>query len=155
MPSCIVGILNWVHGQYTLLNNGSILMEPFGDGYQQIEDPCGAQSNFIQNYNNTELYVAWAFVQDPVDGTKLQLYQFDGSPLPPLYPISTTPEMLPTQMLRNVTPQITSTDGFVQTGRRMAKRSAAESVVRSGDAFRHVVVAAASLLSVGMMAMML
>jgi len=156
VPSCITGVINWVHGTYTLLTNGSIVMTPFGDGYQQIQDPCGANSNFIQNYNETELYTAWAFVQDPVDGTKLQLYQYNGAPLAPMFPITSTPIMLPTQPLRNVTPAETTTDGFPQTGtRRMAKRNGAESILRSNDVFRHAVVAVTSLLGVGMVAMLL
>lgn len=84
-------------------------MTPFGDGYQQIQDPCAAISNFIENYNYTELYVLWNIYQDPVKGYTLQLYQFDGSPLPPQYLVSTSPNMLPTQSLRNVTAAKTST----------------------------------------------
>jgi hypothetical protein len=101
--------MNWSHGTYVLASNGSIVMTPFGDGYQQIQDPCAAISNFIENYNYTELYVLWNIYQDPVKGYTLQLYQFDGSPLPPQYLVSTSPNMLPTQPLRNVTAATTTT----------------------------------------------
>lgn len=84
-------------------------MTPFGDGYQQIQDPCAAISNFIENYNYTELYVLWNIYQDPVKGYTLQLYQFDGTPLPPQYLVSTSPNMLPTQALRNVSTTTTTT----------------------------------------------
>lgn len=103
-PNCITGVMNWVHGRYTLQPNGSITMIPFGDGYQQIQDACAAVSNFMQDYNDTELYVQWGISQDTQLGYVLQLYQYDGSPLPPQYQISTSPIMLPTQPLRNVTP---------------------------------------------------
>jgi len=78
-------------------------MTPFGDGFQQIQDPCAAVSNFIETYNDTELYVNWRIFTDPVDGYKLHLFQYDGAPVAPQFQVSTTPNMLPTQLLRNVT----------------------------------------------------
>lgn len=102
-PNCITGVIGWVHGKYDLLANGSIVMTPNGDGYQQIQDPCAAVSNFIENYNITELYAQWRIFTDPVDGFKLHLFQFDGAPLAPQFQVSTTPQMLPTRQLRNVT----------------------------------------------------
>ncbi len=83
--------------------NGSIILTPNGDGYQQIQDPCAAISNFVENYNETELYQSWRIFQDTTDGFKLHLFAFDGSPLPPMFQVSTTPQMLPTQKLRNTT----------------------------------------------------
>ena len=94
--------MNWVHGTYTLQPNGSMTMQPFNDGYQQIQDPCGAVSNFIEDYNNTELYQNWRIYQDAIQGYKLHLFQFDSSPLAPQFQVSTTPNMLPTQQLRNL-----------------------------------------------------
>lgn len=95
--------MNWCHGTYDLVANGSIVLYPLGDGYQQIQDPCAPVSNFLENYNDTELYVLWNIYQDAVRGYTLQLYQFDGTPLAPLWLLSTSPNMLPTQQLRNVT----------------------------------------------------
>ncbi|KAI0662131.1 chaperone for protein-folding within the ER, fungal-domain-containing protein [Cubamyces menziesii] len=102
-PQCITGVLNWHHGQYQLLDNGSIVLIPNGDGYQQIQDPCAAETNFIQNYNDTELYDHWQIVQDQDAGPTLELFNFDGSPVAPLYQIYNPPNMLPTTKLRNVT----------------------------------------------------
>ncbi|KAG2139593.1 chaperone for protein-folding within the ER, fungal-domain-containing protein [Suillus bovinus] len=113
VPTCITGVMNWSHGTYVLASNGSIVMTPFGDGYQQIQDPCAAISNFIENYNYTELYILWNIYQDPVKGYTLQLYQFDGTPLPPQYLVTTSPNMLPTQPLRNVS-TITTTSAIVK-----------------------------------------
>lgn len=101
-PGCITGVMNWVHGTYTFNSNGSITMTPFPDGFQQIQDACAATSNFLEVYNDTELYQLWNNYQDPVRGLILQLYQFDSSPLPPMGQVSATPNMLPTQQLRNV-----------------------------------------------------
>lgn len=102
-PTCITGVVVWSHGTYTLNPNGSITMKPFGDGFQQVQDPCAAVSNFIEPYNDVELYQYWRIYLDASSGYHLHLYQFDGSPLPLQYQVSTTPNMLPTQLLRNVT----------------------------------------------------
>jgi len=95
-------------------------MTPLGDGYQQIQDACAAQSNFVENYNDTELMLTWNIVQDPTTGFKLYLWQFDGTQLSPMGLVSTTPSMLPTQLLRNVTPVFNSQNGFVTTGGKVA-----------------------------------
>lgn len=100
--------MNWCHGTYDLVANGSIILTPLGDGYQQIQDPCAPVSNFIENYNDTELYQMWNIYQDAVRGYTLQLYQFDGTPLAPQWLLSTSPNMLPTQQLRNVTSTTTT-----------------------------------------------
>ena len=106
-PNCITGVLNWHHGKHTLNANGSITLHPFGDGYQQIQDPCAAESNFIEGYNQTELYMSWQIFQDPDDGPKLHLFEADGTPVAPLFQVYSTANMLPTELLRNVTVTIT------------------------------------------------
>lgn len=116
--------MNWVHGTYELLGNGSIVMTPFGDGFQQIQDPCGAVSNFIEIYNDTELYQSWRIFQDINDGPKLHMFQFDGSPVAPQFLLSATPNMLPTQPLRNVTPPPVAADSSQK--RSLTKRNAGE-----------------------------
>ena len=134
VPTCITGVVNWVHGLYQLMPNGSIVMTPNGDGYQQIQDPCGAVSNFVENYNLTELYQSWQIFQDPVDGYKLHLFQFDGSPVAPQFQVSVTPIMLPTTKLRNVTapPAVAGGAGGPQTRKRDLEASGSESRWRIG-----------------------
>ena len=102
-PTCITGVIGWVHGTYTLNANGSITMAAFVDGYQQIQDPCAAQSNFIEPYTLTEYYKGWRIFQDPTAGFKLHLFMWDGTPVAPMFQVSTTPNMLPTRLLRNIT----------------------------------------------------
>lgn len=102
VPQCVTGVVVWTHGRYSFSPNGSLILTPFGDGYQQIQDPCAAESNFVENYNQTEIYSLWQIFQDPLAGNKLHLFQFDGTPLAPQFQVSTSPNMLPTQMLRNV-----------------------------------------------------
>ncbi|KAJ6549190.1 chaperone for protein-folding within the ER, fungal-domain-containing protein, partial [Mycena sp. CBHHK59/15] len=129
-PNCIIGTVVWAHGHYNLLGNGSIILTPIGDGYQQVQAPCAATSNFIQNYNFTELMTSWRIFDDPQAGYKLHLFQFDGSPVAPQFQVSTTPNMLPKRMLRNVTAQVvtTTSDGLVSTETLVSKRK----VKRSG-----------------------
>ncbi|KAF4577532.1 Reversal of tor2 lethality [Pleurotus pulmonarius] len=102
-PNCITGIMQWVHGTYEQAANGSLVMTPFGDGYQQIQDPCAAQSNFIESYNFTEVISIVRQFRDATQGLKLHLFEFDGTPVAPLFLLSETPTMLPTRLLRNVT----------------------------------------------------
>ena len=110
-------------------------MSPTGlDGYQQIQDPCAAVSNFVETYNNTEYYPQWRIFLDPTDGPKLHLFQFDGSPLAPQFLISTTPNMLPTSVLRNTT---------APPGKTVLRR---ELVQRNSAAGRHITIGVAGLL---------
>jgi len=102
-PNCITGTIIWSHGKYDLLQNGSIVLNSFGDGYQQIQDTCAAVSNFITDFNQTEIMQHWQIFIDSIDGPKLHLYQFDGAPLAPQFLVSATPNMLPTRSLRNNT----------------------------------------------------
>jgi len=111
-PTCITGVIGWVHGTYTLNSNGSISMVPLGDGFQQVQDPCAAVSNFVEAYNLTEYYAQWRIFQDPVAGPKLHLFQFDGSPLAPQFQVSPEPNMLPTTKLRNDTTEVLSRRSF-------------------------------------------
>jgi len=104
-PTCIVGVVQWQHGTYQLLPNGSMILNPFpSDGRQQVQDMCAAKSNIIQQFNQTTLFQSWRIFDDPQRGPKLQLYEFDGQPDSPMYQISPTPNMLPTTTLTgNVT----------------------------------------------------
>ncbi|KAJ7086020.1 chaperone for protein-folding within the ER, fungal-domain-containing protein [Mycena belliarum] len=152
-PNCIIGTVIWAHGHYELLGNGSMVLTPVGDGYQQVQAPCAGTSNFIQNYNFTELMKTWQIFQDPQFGPKLHLFQFDGSPVAPLFQVSPTPNMLPKQVLRNVTPPVVTitSDGLIttQTGTtRRRKRSAAPEMQRP-------IAAVAGLVAVAMFSAML
>ncbi|KAH9971993.1 chaperone for protein-folding within the ER, fungal-domain-containing protein, partial [Lactifluus volemus] len=104
LPSCITGVMNWVHGTFTYNANGSLTLTPFGDGFQQIQNACAANSDFIEHYNDTELYQSWQISYDPTLGPVLQLNKFDGSPIQPQTLYSLSPVMLPTQPLRSVSP---------------------------------------------------
>ncbi|KAJ6497960.1 chaperone for protein-folding within the ER, fungal-domain-containing protein [Mycena vitilis] len=116
-PDCVVGTVVWAHGTYSLIDNGSIILSPIGDGFQQVQSPCTTNSNFIQNYNATELYVSWRIFTDVTFGPKLHLFDYEGNPVAPLFRLSDQPNMLPKQKLRNTEVQIvtTTSDGLVTT----------------------------------------
>ncbi|KZS93836.1 hypothetical protein SISNIDRAFT_440953 [Sistotremastrum niveocremeum HHB9708] len=105
-PNCIQGVIQWQHGTYCPLANGSIVLNPFApDGRQQVQDPCSPVSNIIQQFNATTLLNTWQLNNDPQWGTQLLLFQFDDSPLSPMYQFANPPVMLPTQVL---TPNVTN-----------------------------------------------
>ncbi|KAJ7765092.1 chaperone for protein-folding within the ER, fungal-domain-containing protein [Mycena maculata] len=124
-PECIVSTVIWAHGNYDLLDNGSIILTPIGDGYQQVQSQCGDDSNFMQDYNVTEFYLDWRIYTDVTFGPKLHLFQFDGSPVAPLFQLSPQPNMLPKQKLRNTGAQVvTSTSAGLVTTETLAARKA-------------------------------
>ncbi|KAF8321978.1 chaperone for protein-folding within the ER, fungal-domain-containing protein [Cantharellus anzutake] len=99
-PNCITGVVLWQHGTYQWLSNGSIIANPIPiDGRMQVQNPCAAKSNVIQQFNTTILLQSWRIFQDVQRGPKLQLYRFDGAPLHPMYQIANPPNMLPTETL--------------------------------------------------------
>jgi hypothetical protein len=103
-PTCVTLVMNWVHGTYAQASNGSIILTPVGDGYQQIQHPCTSSTDTITDYNCTELLLdGWYTYTDSSGRPTVQLFQADGTPLAPQYQVSSTPNMLPTQQLRNVT----------------------------------------------------
>jgi hypothetical protein len=106
-PNCPTTVLNWSHGQLNVEQNGSLVLVPVGDGFQRIEDPCAAKSDFTEVHNDSELYQTWQIFQDPIDGPKLHMFAFDGTPLPPLRLLSATPNMLPNQRFHNTTQSTT------------------------------------------------
>ncbi|KAL0573181.1 Reversal of tor2 lethality [Marasmius crinis-equi] len=124
-PNCITAVMYWTHGKYELLPNGTINTYPNGDGYQQIQDPCAPISNQIENINNTEPFTQWRIFQDSSQGYKLHLWRFDGTPVAPLFQVSTTPNMLPLQKLRDVpaAPAGTSSTRRRSLSERIMKRT--------------------------------
>jgi hypothetical protein len=135
---CITGVLNWHHGSYAVdSTTNSITLNPFGDGYQQIQNVCEAVTNFIENYNQTEVYNMYQIFQDPTDGYKLHLYDASGAPLAPMFQRSSDPtqNMYPSKSLRNVTTTSTGAGAV-----RQQKRNAGE--MTSGPASAGLVIVA-------------
>ncbi|TIA92472.1 hypothetical protein E3P81_01448 [Wallemia ichthyophaga] len=100
-PQCIQAVLTWQHGTYEFYDHEDmqgIKTTPFSaDGRVQVEDPCAASSNILSTTSFNHTFVKYLPFDDPVKNIKaLQLYDFDGSELAPLYLISRQPNMLPT-----------------------------------------------------------
>jgi hypothetical protein len=137
-------LLNWHHGTYAVDSTvNSITLTPFGDGYQQIQNPCEAITNFIENYNQTEFYKQYQIFQDPADGYKLHLFDAGGAPYAPMFYKSATPVMLPTRSLRNVS----QPPGPGSVKNQNQKRNAGE--MTSGPASAGLLVAALILTLAG------
>lgn len=103
----------WHHGHYTFNDNGSITLIPLTDGYQQVQDPCAAESNFIQDYSTQELYTHWQIFMDTTDGPKLHMFDSGGAPVAPLFQVYSTANILPTELLRNSTGTITGSSSLI------------------------------------------
>jgi len=104
-PNCVKGVIQWQHGTYQPLANGTLLLNPIAsDGRQQVQDTCAAVSNIIQQFNSTERMQTWEIRTDPVLGQELLLYAFDLQPEQPLYMYANPPIMLPVEQL---TPNVT------------------------------------------------
>lgn len=101
-PACPSGIMQWQHGQYQVLTNGSITTQPFGvDGRQLVSDPCNQKHSIFTRYNQSELFARYEELTDPYHNIpRLNLFKFDGSPLMPLYLVFRPPMMLPTSVLK-------------------------------------------------------
>jgi len=78
-PKVYTVVLNWAHGRFVFNGNGSRTLIPVADGYQQIQEPCSANSDFTEDYHLQEMYQSWQIFLDPVDGPKFHLFAFDGS----------------------------------------------------------------------------
>ncbi|TIC35747.1 methionine adenosyltransferase II, beta [Wallemia mellicola] len=102
-PQCIQAVLIWQHGTYVINDDNGIDTTPIAeDGRIQVEDPCAASSNVLTTANITRNFQSFLPFDDPVKDKKaLQLYDFDGSLLAPMYLISKSPNMLPTGSITN------------------------------------------------------
>ncbi|PSN69193.1 hypothetical protein BS50DRAFT_489869 [Corynespora cassiicola Philippines] len=134
-PKCPQGIIQWQHGSFKKLDNGSLTLEPIKvDGRQLLSDPCTYKNSIYTRYNASELFDVsqpnptyalmlplhrYEVITDPYHNIKrLNLFKFDGSPLMPMYLAFSPPEMLPTSTLN---PTATMTGGAKATGK--VKRS--------------------------------
>ncbi len=125
----------WSHGTYTNEVNGSMFLVPNGDGYQQVQKTCAAVSNLIENNNDTIVVNWWNIKQDTELGFVLTMQKFDGTYWAPFKQYSTSPNMLPTQKLRNVTLPADVSIGTRSLEERSGARSLGVSLVLMGAAF--------------------
>lgn len=101
-PTCPTAAITFQHGTYEVYSNGSLVLTPVSvDGRQLVSDPCN--DNGISSYNRysqQEIFKSFLVVLDDYHGVyKLLMFQFDGSPMQPLYLAYRPPMMLPTETL--------------------------------------------------------
>ncbi|KAL3233510.1 Protein ROT1 [Nakaseomyces bracarensis] len=136
-PTCPKASLIFQHGTYELLDNGTLILNPIEvDGRQLFSDPCSDNGiSTYTRYNQTETFKSWEMGVDPYHGIyRLQLYQFDGSPLPPLYLAYKPPMMLPTETLNptdSSNAKATASSDDTSKNVNLKKRSVREHVRRS------------------------
>ncbi|TGO08100.1 hypothetical protein BTUL_0226g00110 [Botrytis tulipae] len=109
-PSCVSSIMQWQHGKFVLNSDGSLSLSPFSvDGRQLESAPCTAGTATYTRYNQSETLQKYQVYTDPYTKlTRLDLYQFDGTPVNPMFLAYSPALMLPTETL-NPTTSATST----------------------------------------------
>ncbi|CCE64414.1 hypothetical protein TPHA_0H02100 [Tetrapisispora phaffii CBS 4417] len=132
-PRCPTAVLIFQHGKYEVLTNGTLKLYPFEvDGRQLLSDPCndGGVSAYTR-YSQVGTYLSFYTVLDDYHGVfKLQLFEFDGTPLQPLYLAYRPPIMLPTITL-NPTASGSEDSSSDETSSAVAKRSLRSLVKRN------------------------
>ncbi|KAL1302065.1 hypothetical protein AAFC00_002507 [Neodothiora populina] len=120
-PDCPSAIMQWQHGTYVHSANGSLELTPFAvDGRQLLSDPCTAQTSTYTRYNQSEIFERYSIYTDPYHGIlRLDMYQFDGTPLQPMFLVYSPPNMLPTITL-NPTEAV---PGATQTSNAKARKA--------------------------------
>ncbi|EEH41787.1 ROT1 protein [Paracoccidioides lutzii Pb01] len=103
-PNCARGMMQFQHGKYEIAANGSLILTPFGsDGRQLVSNRCAGPNAYYSRYIQEELFERYEVLKDPYSGVeRLNLYQFDGTPVHPMYLASRQPQMLPTETLNPI-----------------------------------------------------
>ncbi|KAI9732666.1 MAG: Reversal of tor2 lethality [Cirrosporium novae-zelandiae] len=120
-PSCPQGIMQYQHGTYRKADNGSLYLTPIGvDGRQLLSKPCTYDVGIYTRYNQSEYFKKYQIYTDSYHNVlRLDLYQYDGSLMSPMYLLYKPPTMLPTSTLNPTTSSATAT----ATGSSKQKRS--------------------------------
>lgn len=129
--SCSTAALTFQHGSYKITDDGKLKMTPIeDDGRQLVSDPCNSNMSEYVQYDQTLTMKEFAVSIDLYYGRySLQLYQWDGTPLPPLYLVYRPPQMLPTETL---TPGVKNiTKEFNNKKKREAKYNMRDRIKRS------------------------
>lgn len=124
-PDCPSAILIYQHGKYEIKGD-KLVLHPFKvDGRQLVSDPCNETTSQYLRYNQTETFKKFDVVVDDYHGRyRLDLYQFDGSPSPPLYLAYRPPMMLPTETMNPTGgPKETSVSNKVKRTSEKIKRT--------------------------------
>lgn len=101
--SCAIASITYQHGTYEILTNGSLVLTPIAvDGRQLLSEPCGDSPDSAEytRYVQETYFEKYQVMINSYHGRyMLNLYQFDGSLMQPLYLAYRPPLMLPTYAL--------------------------------------------------------
>lgn len=122
--------MQWQHGRYAMPGNGSIIFEPIAvDGRQLTSEPCSYDTSLYVRYSQPELMIKYQVYTDPFHNVpRLDLYQFDGKPMNPMFLIASPPEMLPTETLN---PTATATSAASTNAGKLKRDTEAQRLVGS------------------------
>lgn len=101
-PECPKAALIFQHGTYEVDSSGRLILTPFGDdGRILSSDPCGQGStSSYDTYVQTETFKQFEVLIDNYHGRyRLNLYEWDGTPMQPLWLTYKPPQMLPTMTM--------------------------------------------------------
>ncbi|EGC41526.1 conserved hypothetical protein [Histoplasma capsulatum var. duboisii H88] len=103
-PECPSGIMQFQHGTYRVEPNGSMILTPFdSDGRQLISNRCAGKYAEYTRYTQKEVFQRYEILIDPYNRVeRLNMFQFDGSPLNPMYLALRQPQMHPTHTLNPI-----------------------------------------------------
>ncbi|EGW34752.1 uncharacterized protein SPAPADRAFT_57816 [Spathaspora passalidarum NRRL Y-27907] len=126
--SCPVASITYQHGKYELLSNGSLVLTPIAvDGRQLLSDPCNSpdpSKSQYTRYVQPTWFKTYQVYIDPYHGRyTLQIYQFDGSKMQPLYLAYKPPLMLPTTALNPTNDESQTATSLPSKMKRNIKRS--------------------------------
>lgn len=100
---CPTGLITYQHGTYEMLLNGSVVLHPIAvDGRQLLSEPCGDSPDklkYTRYYQPTWFKEILVYVLEYHGRKTLQIFQFDGLKMQPLYLAYKPPMMLPTETL--------------------------------------------------------
>lgn len=87
------------------LSNGSLVLTPITvDGRQILSQPCIGDTTTLTRWNQSELFSKYEVVRDLYNGRmRLNLWQWDGTPMNPMWLAYSPPQMLPTVTLNPTT----------------------------------------------------
>lgn len=132
---CPKAVVIYQHGKYKILSNGTMILTPIAvDGRMLLSDPCNDSGvSTYSRYNETETFLSFDVSIDAYHGVyKLQMYQYNGAPIQPLYLAYRPPLMLPTETLNPTDVGASSTDSsYASTSGSIQKRSLRDTVKRS------------------------
>jgi hypothetical protein len=125
-PSCPESVLQFQHGTYTETDTGGLKLTPIAvDGRELISAPCDGDTSALKRYNQPETIKSYQVSKDAYTGAaRLDLYQFNGSPMIPMFLAYTPPQMLPTVTMNPTA----AASGAAATTAANGKRSESDSL---------------------------